>query len=222
MQELRKSQNRDLRADPAWSINSEKMESSPGDFPGFRRLRVSGICPLPLFDNSRKEFHDFHCSFFRIKLKFSCAQVFLHPLHVSVMVWVTSTNEDVICDCEHTGLIKQHIIQVLLKSIAADFQTRGNFITPISTKRNYLAVNLSIFWMRHPASRAEMQKSSSSLARWIILMNNWTFFLHINRTDVILINIHRITRLLFRQQVTRYTCSTRTEMFSKLVPLTSS
>jgi len=86
MQELRKSQNRDLRADPAWSINSEKMESSPGDFPGFRRLRVSGICPLPLFDNSRKEFHDFHCSFFRIKLKFSCAQVFLHPLHVSVMV----------------------------------------------------------------------------------------------------------------------------------------
>jgi len=40
MQELRKSQNQDLRADPAWSINSEKMESSPGDFPGCRRLRT--------------------------------------------------------------------------------------------------------------------------------------------------------------------------------------
>ena len=32
MQELRKSQNQDLRADPAWSINSGKMESKPGDF----------------------------------------------------------------------------------------------------------------------------------------------------------------------------------------------
>jgi len=39
MHELRKSQNQDLRADPAWSINSGKMESNPGDFPGFRRLR---------------------------------------------------------------------------------------------------------------------------------------------------------------------------------------
>jgi len=36
---LRKSQNQDLRADPAWSINSGKMESNPGDFPGFKRLR---------------------------------------------------------------------------------------------------------------------------------------------------------------------------------------
>jgi len=33
MQELRKSQ--------AWSINSGKMESNPGDFPGFRRLRAA-------------------------------------------------------------------------------------------------------------------------------------------------------------------------------------
>jgi len=41
MQEVRKSQNQDLRADPAWSINSGKMESSPGDFPGFRRLRAA-------------------------------------------------------------------------------------------------------------------------------------------------------------------------------------
>jgi len=41
MQELRESQNQDLRADLAWSINSEKMEPSPGDFPGFRRLRAA-------------------------------------------------------------------------------------------------------------------------------------------------------------------------------------
>jgi len=41
MQELRKSQNQDLRADPAWSINSGKMESNPRDFPGFKRLRAA-------------------------------------------------------------------------------------------------------------------------------------------------------------------------------------
>ena len=41
MQELRKSQNQDLRADPAWSINSGKTESNPGDFPGFKRLRAA-------------------------------------------------------------------------------------------------------------------------------------------------------------------------------------
>jgi len=41
MQEVRKSQNQDLRADPAWSINSGKMESNPGDFPGFMRLRAA-------------------------------------------------------------------------------------------------------------------------------------------------------------------------------------
>jgi len=41
MQEVRKSQNQDLRADPAWSINSGKMEFSPGDFPGFRRLKAA-------------------------------------------------------------------------------------------------------------------------------------------------------------------------------------
>ena len=39
MQELRKSQNQNLRADLAWSMNSGKMESNPGDFSGFRRLR---------------------------------------------------------------------------------------------------------------------------------------------------------------------------------------
>ena len=41
MQELRKSQNQDLRADLAWSMNPGKMESNPGDFPGFRRLRAA-------------------------------------------------------------------------------------------------------------------------------------------------------------------------------------
>jgi len=41
MQELRKSQNQDFRADPAWSINSGKMEPNPGDFPAFRRLRAA-------------------------------------------------------------------------------------------------------------------------------------------------------------------------------------
>jgi len=41
MQELRKLQNQDLRADPAWSMNSGKMESNPGDFPGFRSLRTA-------------------------------------------------------------------------------------------------------------------------------------------------------------------------------------
>ena len=41
MQVLRKSQNQDLRADPAWSINSGKMESNPGDFPGFSCLRTA-------------------------------------------------------------------------------------------------------------------------------------------------------------------------------------
>jgi len=41
VKEVRKSQNQDLRADPAWSINSGKMETRPGDFPGFRRLRAT-------------------------------------------------------------------------------------------------------------------------------------------------------------------------------------
>jgi len=41
MQEVRKSQNQDLRADPAWSMTSGKMECNPGDFPGFRRLRAA-------------------------------------------------------------------------------------------------------------------------------------------------------------------------------------
>ena len=41
MQEVRKSQNQDLRADPAWCVNSGKMESNPRDFPGFRRLKAA-------------------------------------------------------------------------------------------------------------------------------------------------------------------------------------
>ena len=41
MQEVRKSQNQDLRANRAWSMNSGKMESYPRHFPGFRRLRAA-------------------------------------------------------------------------------------------------------------------------------------------------------------------------------------
>jgi len=41
MQEPRKSRNQDLRAGPAWSMNSGKMESNRADFPGFRRLRAA-------------------------------------------------------------------------------------------------------------------------------------------------------------------------------------
>ena len=41
MQELRKSQNQDLRADLVWSMNSGKMESNPRDIPGFRYLRAA-------------------------------------------------------------------------------------------------------------------------------------------------------------------------------------
>ena len=41
MQELTKSQNQDLRADQVWSMNSGKMESNAGNFPGFRRLRAA-------------------------------------------------------------------------------------------------------------------------------------------------------------------------------------
>jgi len=40
MQEVRKSRKQDLRADPVWSINSGEMESNPGNFTGFRRLRA--------------------------------------------------------------------------------------------------------------------------------------------------------------------------------------
>ena len=40
-QEVRKSQNQDLRADLVWSINSGKMESRLEDFPSFRRLRAA-------------------------------------------------------------------------------------------------------------------------------------------------------------------------------------
>jgi len=40
-QKLRKSQNQDLRVDPAWSMNSGKIESNPGDFPGSSRLRAA-------------------------------------------------------------------------------------------------------------------------------------------------------------------------------------
>jgi len=48
MQELTKSQNQDLRADPAWSINSGKMESNLVDFPGFKRPRAAANYSRPV------------------------------------------------------------------------------------------------------------------------------------------------------------------------------
>ena len=39
--ELRKSQNQGLRANPAGSMNSRKMEYNPGDFSGFRHLMAA-------------------------------------------------------------------------------------------------------------------------------------------------------------------------------------
>jgi len=41
MRDVRKSQNHDLRAHPAWSVNSGKMEPRCRDFPGFRHLRAA-------------------------------------------------------------------------------------------------------------------------------------------------------------------------------------
>ena len=41
MQDVRKSQNQGLRADPACSMNSGRMESNPGVSPGFRRLKAA-------------------------------------------------------------------------------------------------------------------------------------------------------------------------------------
>jgi len=41
MQEVRKSQNQDLRAGPAWSIDLGKMKSRHGDFSGLGRLRAA-------------------------------------------------------------------------------------------------------------------------------------------------------------------------------------
>jgi len=41
VQKVRKSQNQNLGADPAWNINSGKIESNPGGFPGFRRMRAA-------------------------------------------------------------------------------------------------------------------------------------------------------------------------------------
>jgi len=40
MQAVKKLHNQELRADPAWSTNSEKIKSRPNDFPGFKCLRA--------------------------------------------------------------------------------------------------------------------------------------------------------------------------------------
>jgi len=47
MQKLRKTQSQDLRADLVWGMNSGKMESNPGDFPGFRHLRAAASSSGP-------------------------------------------------------------------------------------------------------------------------------------------------------------------------------
>jgi len=39
MQEMKKPQNQDFGSDPAWSMIFRKMESNPGEFSEFRRLR---------------------------------------------------------------------------------------------------------------------------------------------------------------------------------------
>ena len=40
MQEVKKPHSQDVRADPAWSINSGKIEFNPRDFSGSRWLRA--------------------------------------------------------------------------------------------------------------------------------------------------------------------------------------
>jgi len=62
MQEVRKSHDQDLRANPAWTINSSKIESRPGDFPGSRCLRVAASSsvmkgPEILFPSGIGTFH---------------------------------------------------------------------------------------------------------------------------------------------------------------------
>jgi len=61
-QEVRKWNNQDSIADPEWSINSEKIESITGDFPGSRELRTvansSSVKGLKmLFPSSVRTFH---------------------------------------------------------------------------------------------------------------------------------------------------------------------
>jgi len=62
MQEVRKSQNQDLRADPAWNIYFGKMKSNPRDFPGFRCQRAAsrsfGLkCPEIMWPSGVGLFH---------------------------------------------------------------------------------------------------------------------------------------------------------------------
>ena len=50
-QEERKLQNQDFSAAPAWVINSGKIESGPGAFPGFRCLRAAAnSCEVKLLE----------------------------------------------------------------------------------------------------------------------------------------------------------------------------
>jgi len=50
MQEVRKLQNQDLRADMAWSINSSKMEANLGDFHFYKLFMVFNTKKYVLLD----------------------------------------------------------------------------------------------------------------------------------------------------------------------------
>jgi len=43
---VKKSHNQDLRVDPAWNINSGKIDSNPVDFPDPRWLKAEESSPL--------------------------------------------------------------------------------------------------------------------------------------------------------------------------------
>jgi len=65
--EVRKSQNLGLKAASAWSMNLGKIESKPGDFSGFKRLRTAASSPVLkgpkiLFPSGAGTFHSLHSS----------------------------------------------------------------------------------------------------------------------------------------------------------------
>jgi len=64
-QEVKKPHNVVLRAGPAWSINSGKIESRPGRFPGFRRLEAIAIS----FDVNGPTRSNFYASIAVTKIK---------------------------------------------------------------------------------------------------------------------------------------------------------
>jgi len=63
-QEVKKLHNKDLRADPAWGLNSGQIESNPGYFPGSRWLRAVAQWRSEVKCRSRPtiKFRPFHSS----------------------------------------------------------------------------------------------------------------------------------------------------------------